>query len=171
MQICDMVAIARSLNVTLIVPELDKTSFWNDPRSILVTNTDKYRNSECYTMLHVMNFYLILHTLNIIFHGCSEFQDIFDVDHFITLLRDEVRILKDLPPRVKSRVELGIIHTMPPISWSDISYYHNQVIRLIYSFPYIFHEICKFGCMLTDICSLFLACRFFLSFRNTKLFI
>jgi hypothetical protein len=33
-QICDMVVIARSLNVTLIVPELDKTSFWNDPRCV-----------------------------------------------------------------------------------------------------------------------------------------
>ncbi|XP_022867462.1 O-fucosyltransferase 21-like [Olea europaea var. sylvestris] len=86
--ICDMVAIARYLNVTLIVPELDKTSFWNDP---------------------------------------SEFRDIFDVDHFITSLRDEVRILKELPPRVKRRVELGMVYTMPPISWSDISYYQNQV--------------------------------------------
>ncbi|XP_057464392.1 rhamnogalacturonan I rhamnosyltransferase 1-like [Actinidia eriantha] len=90
--ICDMVAIARYLNVTLIVPELDKTSFWADP---------------------------------------SEFQDIFDVDHFITSLRDEVRILKQLPPRLKRRVELGRIHTMPPISWSDISYYHNQILPLI----------------------------------------
>lgn len=57
----------------------------------------------------------------------SEFQDIFDVDHFISSLRDEVRILKELPPRLKRRVELGMFYTMPPISWSDISYYRNQV--------------------------------------------
>ncbi|XP_016488745.1 rhamnogalacturonan I rhamnosyltransferase 1 [Nicotiana tabacum] len=90
--ICDMVTIARYLNVTLIVPELDKTSFWADP---------------------------------------SEFQDIFDVDHFISSLRDEVRILRELPPRLKRRVELGMIYTMPPISWSDISYYQNQILPLI----------------------------------------
>ncbi|WJX90125.1 Rhamnogalacturonan I rhamnosyltransferase 1 [Trifolium repens] len=90
--ICDMVAIARYLNVTLIVPELDKASFWADP---------------------------------------SEFQDIFDVDHFITSLRDEVRILKELPPRLKLKVERVFLYSMPPISWSDISYYKNQVLPLI----------------------------------------
>ncbi|XP_047313359.1 rhamnogalacturonan I rhamnosyltransferase 1-like [Impatiens glandulifera] len=89
--ICDMVSIARYLNVTLIVPELDKTSFWADP---------------------------------------SDFHDIFDVDHFITSLRDEVRILKELPPRLKRRLELGKFHSLPPISWSNISYYKNQILPL-----------------------------------------
>ncbi|GMI69028.1 RG-I rhamnosyltransferase 1 [Hibiscus trionum] len=90
--ICDMVAIARYLNVTLIVPELDKTSFWNDP---------------------------------------SEFKDIFDVDHFITSLRDEVRILKELPPRVQQRVDQGMFLSMQPVSWSDISYYVHQILPLV----------------------------------------
>ncbi|KAJ6759725.1 hypothetical protein OIU79_024729 [Salix purpurea] len=96
--ICDMVAIARYLNVTLIVPELDKTSFWADP---------------------------------------SEFQDIFDVEHFITSLRDEVRILKELPSRLKQRVELGMAYTMPPVSWSNISYYYNQILPLIQKYKVV----------------------------------
>ncbi|KAL2896291.1 O-fucosyltransferase 34 [Bienertia sinuspersici] len=87
--ICDMVAIARYLNVTLVVPELDKTSFWKDP---------------------------------------SDFQDIFDVDHFINSLRDEVRILKELPPRIQKRMEEKQAYSLAPVSWSDLSYYHNQIL-------------------------------------------
>ncbi|KAF0901026.1 hypothetical protein E2562_037569 [Oryza meyeriana var. granulata] len=75
-EICDMVTIARYLNVTLTVLELDKISFWYDP---------------------------------------SEFKDIFDVD-CIASLRDEVWVLKELPPRLKRRAELGYVHSMPPIS-------------------------------------------------------
>ncbi|KAF1863606.1 hypothetical protein Lal_00030673 [Lupinus albus] len=90
--ICDMVAIARYLNVTLVVPELDNTSFWNDH---------------------------------------SQFKDIFDVDYFIESLRDEVQILKELPPKQKKKVELESLYSMPPISWSNMTYYNN-VVRLIH---------------------------------------
>ncbi|XP_019185850.1 PREDICTED: uncharacterized protein At1g04910-like isoform X2 [Ipomoea nil] len=90
--ICDMVAVARYLNVTLIIPELDKTSFWADP---------------------------------------SDFQDIFDVDHFIESLRDEVRVLRELPTRLKQRVELGMLYELQPLSSSNLSYYHDQILPLI----------------------------------------
>ncbi|KAF9622859.1 hypothetical protein IFM89_034989 [Coptis chinensis] len=93
-----MVAIARYLNVTLVVPELDKTSFWADH---------------------------------------SEFQDIFYADHFITSLRDDIRILKKLPPRLKRRVERGNVYSMPPISWYDISYYHKQILPLIQKYKIV----------------------------------
>ncbi|XP_057524112.1 rhamnogalacturonan I rhamnosyltransferase 1-like [Amaranthus tricolor] len=89
--ICDMVTIARYLNVTLIVPELDKKSFWKDP---------------------------------------SDFQDIFDVDHFINSLRDEVRILKELPPKWKQRFDENKGISLAPVSWSDLSYYQNQILPL-----------------------------------------
>lgn len=56
------------------------------------------------------------------------------MDHFIGSLRDEVRILKELPPRLKKRVELGMYHEMPPISWSNMSYYQNQVNFQVWSF-------------------------------------
>lgn len=119
-QICDMVAIARYLNVTLIVPELDKASFWADPRLVFSFHLGVFVFSLLTCEEGFCSHELLIPLV-------SEFQDIFDVDHFITSLRDEVRILKELPPRLKQRVENGLLYTMPPISWSDMSYYKNQV--------------------------------------------
>ncbi|CAN1321459.1 Rhamnogalacturonan I rhamnosyltransferase 1 [Linum perenne] len=88
--ICDMVAVARLLNLTLLVPELDKTSFWADP---------------------------------------SNFEDIFDVRHFIDSLRDEVRIVKRLPKRISKKYRYGVLE-MPPVSWSNEKYYLQQILPL-----------------------------------------
>ncbi|KAL2559233.1 O-fucosyltransferase family protein [Forsythia ovata] len=88
--ICDMVTIARLLNLTLVVPELDKTSFWADH---------------------------------------SNFEDIFDVRHFIDSLRDEVRIIKRLPKRFSGRYQYQPL-IMPPVSWSNEKYYLQQILPL-----------------------------------------
>ncbi|KDP41238.1 hypothetical protein JCGZ_15645 [Jatropha curcas] len=88
--ICDMVAVARFLNLTLVVPELDKTSFWADP---------------------------------------SNFEDIFDVKHFINSLRDEIRIVRRLPKRFNRKYGYKVFE-MPPVSWSNEKYYLEQILPL-----------------------------------------
>ncbi|KAK1266860.1 hypothetical protein QJS04_geneDACA000543 [Acorus gramineus] len=94
--ICDMVTVARLLNLTLVVPELDKKSFWADP---------------------------------------SNFGDIFDVRHFIDSLRDEVRIIKRLPKRLIKKVDNVLV--MPPVSWSNESYYLQQILPLFSKYEVI----------------------------------
>ncbi|GAB4829108.1 Rhamnogalacturonan I rhamnosyltransferase 1 [Ancistrocladus abbreviatus] len=88
--ICDMVTVARFLNLTLVVPELDKTSFWADD---------------------------------------SDFEDIFDVRHFIDSLRDEVRIIRRLPKRFSRKHGVQLL-VMQPVSWSSEKYYLQQVLPL-----------------------------------------
>jgi hypothetical protein len=88
--ICDMVAIAKLLNVTLVLPELDHTSFWADP---------------------------------------SDFGDIFDTSYFIASLRSSVQIIRELPSSLLQKIQEGSlpVYYMHPGSWSNESYYLNQV--------------------------------------------
>ncbi|KAJ0978137.1 hypothetical protein J5N97_013611 [Dioscorea zingiberensis] len=89
--ICDMVTIARYLNLTLVIPELDKKSFWADP---------------------------------------SNFEDIFDVQHFINSLRDEIKIIKSLPHKFNEKVRYDLF-SMPPVSWSNEKYYSQKILPLV----------------------------------------
>ncbi|KAH7296338.1 hypothetical protein KP509_26G019700 [Ceratopteris richardii] len=86
--ICDMVAIARILNATLIIPSLDHTSFWADQ---------------------------------------SDFEDIFDAQHFITSLKDYVRILRSLPSSLQNVEPL----VMTPVFWSKATYYKEQILPFL----------------------------------------
>ncbi|PQQ14323.1 uncharacterized protein Pyn_07914 [Prunus yedoensis var. nudiflora] len=85
--ICDMVAVARMLNATLVIPELDQRSFWKDS---------------------------------------SNFSNVFDEDHFINALANDIKIIKKLPK------ELATVPRAVKLfrSWSGMNYYQDEIARL-----------------------------------------
>ncbi|XP_058222042.1 O-fucosyltransferase 7-like isoform X2 [Rhododendron vialii] len=85
--ICDMVAVARLINATLVIPELDKRSFWQDT---------------------------------------SNFSDVFDEDHFISSLANDVSIIKKLPKELANATR-AVKHFR---SWSGIDYYQDEIASM-----------------------------------------
>lgn len=92
--ICDMVAIARIINATLVIPELDKHSFWKDS---------------------------------------SKFSDIFDEDHFINSLSNDVKVIKNLPKEF-STITRAVKHFR---SWSGVDYYRDEIASMWKDYPVI----------------------------------
>ncbi|KAL5558927.1 hypothetical protein UlMin_035138 [Ulmus minor] len=85
--ICDMVAVARIINATLVIPELDKRSFWQDS---------------------------------------SNFSDVFDEDHFIDALANDVKVIKKLPKELATATR-AVKHFR---SWSSLAYYEEEIANM-----------------------------------------
>ncbi|KAF5207279.1 O-fucosyltransferase [Thalictrum thalictroides] len=82
--ICDMVAVARIINATLVIPELDKRSFWQDT---------------------------------------SNFSDVFDEEHFINSLANDVKVIKRLPKELATATRA----VKQFKSWSGMDYYQGEI--------------------------------------------
>ncbi|XP_042494000.1 O-fucosyltransferase 7-like isoform X1 [Macadamia integrifolia] len=85
--ICDMVAVARIINATLVIPELDKRSFWQDS---------------------------------------SNFSDVFDEDHFIRALANDIKVIKKLPKELANATR-AVKHFR---SWSGLDYYQDEIATM-----------------------------------------
>ncbi|XP_068641281.1 O-fucosyltransferase 7 isoform X2 [Aristolochia californica] len=92
--ISDMVAVARIINATLVIPELDKRSFWQDS---------------------------------------SNFSDVFDEEHFISTLANDVKVVKKLPKELATSTK-AIKHFT---SWSGVEYYQDEISHLWNDFQVI----------------------------------
>uniref|UniRef100_A0A1D1XNQ2 O-fucosyltransferase family protein n=1 Tax=Anthurium amnicola TaxID=1678845 RepID=A0A1D1XNQ2_9ARAE len=85
--ISDMVAVAHIINATLVIPELDKRSFWQDS---------------------------------------SNFSDVFDEEHFIHSLENDINIIKKLPKELATATK-AVKHFR---SWSGVEYYQDEISQL-----------------------------------------
>ncbi|XVF85743.1 hypothetical protein PTKIN_Ptkin17bG0141800 [Pterospermum kingtungense] len=61
----------------------------------------------------------------------STFADIFDLNHFITSLRDEIRISQELPPDLKIKEESEPPYSMVPIRYATLRYYYQRALPRI----------------------------------------
>jgi len=58
--------------------------------------------------------------------NCSNFSDVFDEDHFINSLKNDVNVVKKLPKELASATK-AVKHFR---SWSGVDYYEEEIARL-----------------------------------------
>ena len=115
LQICDMVAVARIINATLVIPELDRRSFWQDTRYHF---SDSFFSFVSKIRMVDANVFTC--------SNCSNFSDVFDDNHFISSLANDVKVIKKLPKELATSTR-AVKHFR---SWSGIEYYQDEIASM-----------------------------------------
>lgn len=128
MQICDMVAVAKIMKATLVLPSLDHTSYWADERLVYFFSCALDWCAEMFSsflMLQMTFSSTDILGANYFLSTCSGFKDLFDWQHFIETLKDDIHIVETLPPECAGIEPFN----KTPISWSKV----NINIYIIYN--------------------------------------
>jgi len=118
------------MNATLVIPQLDKRSFWKDSRYLLLYSILRY---VLYPFPNLSSHWV----------GCvnSVFSDVFDELHFIESLKGDIRIVNELPKNLEGIPRARKHFT----SWAGVGYYTDmtrlwsdyQVLKLfLYDFNF-----------------------------------
>lgn len=105
-----MVAVAHIMNATLVIPELDKRSFWRDSRLFYFFD------------LSLLSYEVLFWLLTFTSLCISVFLDIFDEEHFIESLSRDVKVVRKLPKEVESLPRARKHFT----SWASVGYYEEM---------------------------------------------
>ncbi|XP_028114627.1 protein PECTIC ARABINOGALACTAN SYNTHESIS-RELATED-like isoform X2 [Camellia sinensis] len=105
--ICNAVGVAKIMNATLILPVLKQDQIWKD--QTLQAKPKQHQTKKAYQKAKQSKPFHKIFQL-----GCShchyskimKFEDIFDVEHFIDYLKDDVRIVRDIPEWFTDKSEL-----------------------------------------------------------------
>ncbi|TQE12660.1 hypothetical protein C1H46_001680 [Malus baccata] len=100
--ICDMVAVARIINATLVIPELDQRSFGKDS---------------------------------------SNFSNVFDEDHFINALANDVKIVRKLLKELASGPRALKLFK----SWGGMDFYQDEIASLWELYELLVDRMRSFG--------------------------
>ena len=115
LQICDMVSVARIINATLVIPELDRRSFWQDTRYHFSDSYFSFVSKICMVDANVFTC-----------SNCSNFSDVFDDNHFISSLANDIKVIKKLPKELATSTR-AVKHFR---SWSGIEYYQDEIASM-----------------------------------------
>lgn len=85
----------------------------------------QFRLMPCTLCVCVCNSYQF-DIFNLVCFNCSNFSNVFDEDHFISSLANDVKIIRKLPMELTTATR-GVKHIR---SWSGIDYYQEEIASL-----------------------------------------